>query len=323
MPKKRSTIWKMHEWEYLAKLLYKGYPLIECLRILQKDTREIEDSMRQGLDVQQGICTHAPAILKRHLLFFLTVTSFSSAIRCSIRMAVFEKEIKKKLKKQTAYPLFIFYFAYITLAFFLHLIIPQLLLGFSEEMTDMFFMTTLFFLKLIYYGITCLSGGALIFFIVCKIYKIPEKYLPYLFRIPLCKEYISYVFACYLKELEEEGLSTKRAIFFLISLKDRPMFVFFAKSLQQAMEEGKDLSFVIQKHPYVCDTFRMNFSIGEKTGTLKECLEDYIVFQEERWMLLMRRMSVLIQTASYGFVGCLVIMVYQILLVPLQLLETM
>lgn len=323
MPRKQATTWKMYEWEYLAKLLQKGYPFIDCLTIMRKDTTVLTKKLTQGIELADGILPYASDNLAQHLTFFLSLTSFANAIQYAIHMVGFENNMKKKLKKETAYPIFIFFFAYVTLFFFIQFVIPQLLLSFPLESLDMFFVISIYLLKFL-----CLVIGiSILISVFAYVYyqknTLSRKMLQPLMKFSLCKEYISYIFSSYLKELEADGLSTKAAISYLVNVPSKPMFTLFIHDIQNKVEQGSELPIVIQQHPYLCEMFQMNFAIGVKTGTLADCLEDYLIFQEERWLMSIHRASTLTQVISYGFVGFLVIMVYQILLVPLQLLESM
>lgn len=48
----------------------------------------------------------------------------------------------------------------------------------------------------------------------------------------------------------------------------------------------------------------------------------YLIQQEQYWNHLLKKCSYLLQGIAYGFVAVLVILVFQILMLPLQMLET-
>lgn len=323
MKREHSTIWKMHEWKYLGRLLSKGYPLFDSLHILQKDTGKLKEEMLKGIDMKEILLTYAQPHLQKHLAFFLSITSFANAITCAIRMNEMEIEMKKKLKKDCAYPIFIFFFAYVTLCLFIQYVIPQLLLSFPIESMDLFFIISMKFLQLLCVNITVLLIGLASFMIMWKFKGCPRKFLLKFMRTTFGKEYISYTFGSYLKELDQDGLSTKKAITFLSNTSSKQMLSLFMCDLKQQMEEGNELTNVIQTHPSLCPMFQTCFTIGVKTSNITQSIEDFIIFQEEQWHIKIQRIGMVMQCTSYGFVGFLVIMVYQIMLVPLQLIETM
>ena len=45
--------------------------------------------------------------------------------------------------------------------------------------------------------------------------------------------------------------------------------------------------------------------------------------QERTWERLLKRTAIVVQCVAYGFVGIVVLLVYQIMLIPLSMLEQM
>lgn len=323
MKKKRSTTWKMHEWVYLGKLLTKGYPILDCLQILQKDTSSFQEELQNGKVIQDILLWNAKPKLQQHLLFFLSITSFGNAILCATHIYQMEGNLRKRIMKECSYPLFIFLFAYATLWIFLQYVIPQLLLSFSQESLSFFFIMSIQILKFICNLITIILLLVMMERVVMKRRRTPQKALDFLSRRKLVKEYISYMFSNYLKELDMDGLSTKRAIEYLTNSSQQALFAGFVTSLKKEIEEGEDFKDVVSSHEQLCPMFQTCFTIGVTTGNLSDSLQDYTDFQEEQWYIKIQKFSIYIQCFSYGFVGFLIILVYQIMLVPLQLLETM
>lgn len=323
MKKKHSMTWRTYEWEYLSKLLDRGYPIVDSIRILQKEDGEFLKQIMDGGDIAAILMMYAKSHLRQHLQFFTSVTSLSNAISCSIRMEIFENEIKKKIKKECFYPIFIFLFAYLTLCIFIQFVIPQLLLSFPLETLDMFFVISLYSLKILCVLIGLLLMLFLMIFLILKHSVVFDMLLPQLMKFQIVKEYISYTFSSYMKELDQDGLSTRKAIQYLSTIPDKKIFFCFMKNIKSEVEEGKELSVVMSNLSNVSTMFQTCFAIGVKTGELASALSDYVIFQEEKWFQKIHFLSIIVQSISYGFVGFLVIMVYQIMLVPLQLLDSM
>lgn len=296
---------------------------MDSLKILNKDVSFIEKQIALGNDLSELLIVYAKPSLKQHLKFFFSLTSLSNAISCSIKMEKFEGEIRKKIKKECYYPIFIFIFAYITLCVFIQFVIPQLLLSFPLETLDTFFTISIYLLKVlcVVIGLTFIVIEGLV--LAMKYTKLFDLLIPYVTKLEFAKEYISYTFACYMKELDQDGLSTRKAVMYLSNLQNKKVFISFINSLKDEVEQGRELSNIINKHDYLTSMLKTCFTMGIKTGSLTSALADYVLFQEETWIQKIHRYSTLVQIVSYSFVGFLVIIVYQIMLVPLQLLESM
>lgn len=71
------------------------------------------------------------------------------------------------------------------------------------------------------------------------------------------------------------------------------------------------------------DIFKQSFRIGSSTGSLCNMLQSGLRQQERTWERLLKRTAILVQCVAYGFVGIVVLLVYQIMLIPLSMLEQM
>lgn len=103
------------EWRYLHDLLQNGYPYLEALQLLDKDTTRIREELELGHSIEEILITQGTGRFFEHLSFFLKITSLSRAIDSSLQLYDFERNLLSRLLKKTAYPLSIFVFAYVML----------------------------------------------------------------------------------------------------------------------------------------------------------------------------------------------------------------
>ena len=120
------------EWRYLHDLLQNGYPYLEALQLLGKDTTRIREQLELGHSIEEILITQGTGRFFEHLSFFLKITSLSRAIDSSLQLYDFERNLLSRLLKKTAYPLSIFVFAYVMLLVFSTAIIPQMLQSFDQ-----------------------------------------------------------------------------------------------------------------------------------------------------------------------------------------------
>lgn len=133
--------------------------------------------------------------------------------------------------------------------------------------------------------------------------------------------YCSYLFAGYIKELDTCGIATMHALQFLQEVPISWMCE-MAKRMQKRLEQGEAFLHVLEterllsKQLYRCLQMRMLTQESDKPMQL------YLIQQEQYWNHLLKKCSYLLQGIAYGFVAVLVILVFQILMLPLQMLET-
>ena len=89
------------------------------------------------------------------------------------------------------------------------------------------------------------------------------------------------------------------------------------------LQNGEDLLCVIEREVLLNDIFKQSFRIGSSTGSLCSMLQTGLQQQERTWERLLKRTAVTVQCIAYSFVGVVVLLVYQIMLIPLTMLEQM
>lgn len=315
----------LQEWQFLSDLLKSGYPLLDALTFLHKREDSLKDRLEEGEPLLDILTENKKGRFYDHLRFFMKITSLADAIQCSLHMLTFEKGLHKKLLVKAAYPIFIFVFAYVMLLVFTTMIIPQMLTSFQADtgFTSLIVMVTVIktlcglfaiIVLLALLGIWYLHGhdAARIRFL--------RKGAVHVHMIP---DYISYMFSGYLLELEMQGISTRHAMQYLKEVRANTLFSYFIKDVSASLEEGVALLDIMETHILLNEGFRLSFRIGASTANLTQLLTAFMKQQEHMWDHTIQRISIVLQCVAYGFVGIVVLIVYQIMMVPLTMLETM
>lgn len=314
----------MYEWKYLYALLDSGYPLVQAITMIRPDV-SLQVYLEQGMEISDLLLTGQKGSFYKHLRFFFALSSIKEAIDCSIHLEAFENNIRKKLIQQTSYPILLFCFAFATLYIFSSYVIPQLMQSFDMEHEN----------ALLVQGVQILRGAIylLALFLLCalgivilsahhaSVYQFTLNVMIKLTSLPadLC----SYTLSGYLLALTKQGISTKEAFHFLIQLPKQGMLYRCVRELYQGLEEGEDILELFEKQPLLNASFVQCWRIGMHAQNMTKALQDAMERQEEAWSRLIKRISIVIQAGAYSFVALMVILVYQIMLVPLQLLESM
>ncbi|MEG0290697.1 MAG: type II secretion system F family protein [Erysipelotrichaceae bacterium] len=324
--KRASTLKFNHQhWKSLSLLLDKGYPLISSLEMINPNYLKYKTELEKGKSIQDVLVMEGKDKFYEHLQFFLQITSLSLAIQNAVSMSEFEKNLKTKLSKQTAYPIFIFAFAFITLTIFTQFIIPQMLHGFAINQNSFFLFNILKVIKA-FASILIIFIILLIIYIFICINHLPLQHQTILFLsryITLFQDFIAYILSGYLLELRKSGLSTRVCFLYLIKTKDTSLLNYVSTQIKEQLEQGVDLNDVVENHPLLSKTFKSMYRIGCATSELDQACFDFMILQEQQWLNQIKRAALLIQCIAYSFVAILVIVVYRIMLLPLELLNEM
>ncbi|TDW20358.1 type II secretory pathway component PulF [Breznakia blatticola] len=314
---------RMDEWSYFASLLQQGYPLQQALQLMEKDHFEICKAIDDGLRIEQLVIDSSKGRMKVFLEFFLKMTSLTNAISCACSMEMFEKKLKQEMLKKSVYPLFVLLISFFTVYVFSGFVIPQLVQHFEFEQNVMFELVEII-QHIVNVMVLCLLF-VMILLILCQLSKRILRHVG-MFAIAhskTVKEWMSFYLAHYLIELDAHGLSTRQAFLFLQDIRKQPLFHSVSKSIYDGLNAGEELFVVLQRNPWISKRFKLHFTIGSSTGAFREMMISYRDEQQKRWQMQIRKFTMLLQMISYSFVGVMVICVYQVMLLPLQLLERM
>lgn len=328
LPKKKqhSTFHlNLQEWTFLSELLNNGYPMLEALHFLGKDITFIQTQLEEGIDITTILLKKQKGRFYDHLRFFMRITALADAITCSMHLLHFEKGLRKNLVKKAAYPFFILVFAYCMLLFFSTYIIPQMLSSFDLDGTfsSLRLMVGVVQVFCNLFAILCILCGILALYLrrnkkVQLVFLL--KIQPYL---QFLKDYNSYIFGGYLGELESQGISTRMAMLYLKDIRQDTLFATFIQNVIKQLEQGVALYDIFETSPLLNEGFRLAFRIGSSTASLEKQLAMFMKQQEHVWEASIKKFGIMIQCIAYCFVGVVVLIVYQIMLIPLSMLENM
>lgn len=313
---------KSYEWKALANLLEQGYPAQNALTMIREDL-SLTSYLEQGMELSDLLLQGHQGNFYTHLTFFISITSLHNAIHSALAMEEFQKGIQQKFLKQTSYPLILFLFSFLTLYMFSSFVIPQLMQSFdlSKENSALTIGVSIMeTFVLVTVGMLIL---ALIGYFLAKhstYWKV--KLLTYLRFTKLPQKLCSYTLAGYFRELSSHGITTRHACVFLQQLSDHSLISICARQITDRLENGTELSAAFQANQWIDTQFLQSWNIAVHTQNMCQALDQYMLRQEEEWSYLLKRIGLGIQMSAYLFVALMVVLVYQIMLVPLQMLET-
>ena len=311
------------DWHHVKMLLHSGYPFLDALQILGKDITEYRKRLEEGQAIENVILAEQKGRFYEHLQFFIQIGSLEHAIDSALHFYVFEKELKSKWIKRSAYPLFIFVSAFILLFIFTNYLIPMMLESFQQNDRFLFFMWVTGIFRVL-----CIGGVflcILVLFLIWYLYRHKQDMIYLVLHsvrlTRLASLFVSFLFAGYLLELMKQGIPTYTALHYLENVSKGTLFSVLQKRIMLQLSQGIELLHAIEKEKLIHDACKRTFRIGITTNSLQTMLEVYLKQQEFDWERRLKKSAFFIQCVSYLFVGVIVLLVYQIMLIPLSMLE--
>ena len=315
-------------WKTIYTLLCQERSFKECLLLIKNDKNEhvvtyIVDLLEQGLAIENIVKRmHGDKVCKQ-LRFFVSFLPFQDALHTSLDMIQFEKNINRLLSSTLLYPTFLIVFSSLVLFLFTYIILPilQTMLELQND-TFVLLLTVMNRSVILFYIVFVI----LVFVLIRLYHKSNVDTLYNILHILhldfVIKKYTSFIFSQYLYVLMEHGVSTKRSMEILQSYENKQIIKFVACKLHEQFMRGEDFIDVLH-NAYLDPTFCMLCNLGYHTNAFSDALLEYKEVVQMWLQVFMKRLSIIVQFIAYGCIGVIVIVVYQILLMPMSLLEMM
>lgn len=323
MRRSTSTISK-EDLIQISLLLHKGYSLSSSLMILGR-YEEIEKQLEQGNDFQQFIDFHSKDPFYTSLRFFMEISSLDQAILSAYEYHKVKKQMRENWLKETTYPLFVLFFSFMVFIFFEIQIYPQLSMMIDAQKGFQLHQLLYFILSIVV-ALFVIGSFLLIFLLImkkCKKEKYQQFYLNYLGNFFLIKKIISYDFALHALILMKRGYSTKQILESLTKLKNNTFLQINIQDMMLKLKQGEEMLRVIENQSYLDPTFKQFFKMGYYTQNLENILNDYCEFQRNEFKKLLKISSKIVSGMAYMLIAILVISIYQLLLLPLDMIHQM
>ena len=312
-----NTIYKK-DLVLLSKLLSKGYSIIQSLEIIS-GYQHIIDKLMKGDDFKDYLILNSKDKFYQSLNYFINITSLDKAIISSFEYENSKKEANKQFIKEISYPLLTLLFAFIVFIFFNLFLYPQLL-NFINTTNHLNNLVNIFINSLILIFILLFSLYMLYLFIQNKeCFK--KCYLKYIGKIFIVKDLFTYDFAFHYYLLIKQGFTTKQVFEYLLKLDKNSIFTINIQIFIDQLNKGIQFNKIIENHQYFDSKFITFFKIGCYTQTIDEVLNEYLNYQKDKLNKYLKTFSKVITISSYMFIALLIISIYQMLLIPIDMIQ--
>lgn len=316
---KKKLNYKIKQWGILSQLLESGYSLNESMVFLNTNQlQELDKHSFYDLYIK-----NFKGSFYNNLRFFYSLFPLDQAIKNSISIEEFKNNIIQKLVKTTVYPIFIFIISICILMFFSISILPQLIINFNIKST-MFnvvqmmpiifnFIGIVIFVLMITVGTIYLINKSLFYFILKSVF----------IYIPIFKQIHSFYFLGYFSKLYECGLSSKACIEYLLKLKTYKVFNEMIYEINEKLNQGKSLIECIKSQKILSYECKESVLMAYKTKKQVNFYRQGLFLIEQNITNIIQKITRFITFFSYLVVLLVVLIMYQLMLIPLDMIQTM
>lgn len=299
-------------------LLDRGLDTKTMIQLCFKEHDKIIERLNKGEVLIDILCDGQTSKLFKIIHVLAKHMSFKQALICAEQIDASSNKISSNFMAKIAYPIFIFCFAYFIILFFSRSIIPSMIVYSNDE--NGFLLLDL--LEVLFTGLfICMILLIILVFMYVKVFLFKERVMPYLLKNKVYQLYVSIQFAIILEALLGANLTSKTCFNILSEMDFFQEVHYFGSSIYQELLEGNRLETIMSTKPFE-KTFLVFFKIGMKSADLVTILKVYYEQAVESFKSIINKMIVIMQMFSYSCVGILVLVVYQIMLLPLNMLST-
>lgn len=282
-----------------------------------KDHESILKSLESGQSLVSILCS--PAGVYFQILDALSqILPLKEAIQCASSLEKAGKRKAMRFLAKMAYPISLFIFSYLMVTFFESSILPSMQ-SFTQAENFLGIQLIKWFLS--FWLILGCIGIVLLLILNCskelRVYAVSNLFN----KIPIFKAMMTWQFSCALSACLGHGISTERTLKTLCLIQDHSYIQYYAQSLQEQLKQGCTIVESLQNIG-VDETFLHYYLIGSRSNNLQAMLDLYQRKTEKRIDLAIKKISIWIQVLSYFSVGAVVLIVYQVMLLPMELLNT-
>lgn len=315
----------------LARLLETGFSVQEAIAVTKDaQNKEIMQEIEQKLENGEHIADFFPAFLphayKVYFESFIRCMPFQESLTTSIAIAKKEEKNRKQILQGMLYPTLLLLGVLAGVYLFSETILPnmiRLMAGFQMDAntcewmqrairicTKSFFVCVLVFL------------GVALFVLEKKNIVFTYQKIAKVFPNSIFVQVISEQFARFFLECQKRNISTRNTLHILMQLKEQPCVSYIAERMDMYLNEGSDILDAIQKTE-VEEALLRFLKISYYSSGSEEMLEGYLEMVQKRKAAAIKRYSKIVQLIAYCVCGVVIIFVYQVLMMPMRMLQNL
>lgn len=316
-----------YQWLLLAQLLRRYDSLLTAVDLLRKmypDNRrmaQMEEGLRKGLELKDILGSDR---FEGSLKAYVPYLDLASCIEVVVRRSGQLKKMRSRFVSQVSYQLLLFVSALVIMTVFGSYVLPNMIsvLEISGQRTQN--IVRLFSAVKVLRDLLIAAVSVLC---ICGFYILKKHRQNYLWMLMhrlhhdrLIRTLASYQFAGELELLLSASVSLPDALEILRFQRSDSFTSLLAYHFHDSLMNGLQLSDSL-KNEYFDEQFTAIALYGLQDDSFRQSLTDYRCAVEKRIERALKKLTAALSVLCYGFVFIIIILAYQVLLLPLELLE--
>ncbi len=316
-----------YQWMLFARLLERHYGVNEALEILinlypkNKHLEELANGLEAGVSFKELLNNDR---FEKELAFYIDYLPLSQSIVLVNTQQKKREGLRKQLIGKVSYQLILVVASGAILILFDRYVLPMMASSVGEATSRTDNLIKMFdILNKVLVVLFVVVVIALVFFLMVRLGH-KETYL-WMFlhqfnKDKIIKDYVAYRFAIKLNCLLQQGVPLIEAINIIRYDRQDSMVALLAHHFDESLVSGVEFEDSLDNEMFPSD-FHSMCMWGLKGENFSEALTDYEVLYEADLERRLKTMSTILQAVCYGFTGLIIVMAYQVLMLPLEMLE--
>lgn len=328
--KERNKKISYYDLNSLNELLKSGLSIKNSLNLIKtKNNEEIFDilisRLNKGNLIEEIIIDYLPKSIGAYLKPLIKKMTFIQSLDLALSFYKENNDNSKTIEKAVLYPLVLMFiaisFIYLFDTYGLDTLF-NMIKNFNPDLKSFSFIRIILriIVYIFYFGML-ISFGIIFYFSreknITLFYILIAAYLPNsLIHVYYCEKFISLFLICL-----DLGYKTKEALEILKALHNEPIISFLAFHMDEKLLEGNSLKEASMQN-YFDETLSKFINVAIHTNDFSHILEEYISLSKEKILISMKKLVNIIQISSYLLVGMIIIFIYQVLFIPMQIINS-
>lgn len=326
--KRRRILIDREDCQGIQKLMESGFTLQESMELLSSRKSSeafaaIRKRLEDGEEAASFFQDYCPKDYRGYFSGFLQTLSFRECLSLSIAIAEGDRKEKEAIQRKLFYPCAMLVAVIAGIFLFTEFCFPPLLSmvksfhGDTEQyvLIQKVLKNACMILAII---LAVLAAMVLSFLPEARQkqgFQLLQKLLP----DSLLVQYVSMDFIRFFHQCLSRNIPTRRSLHLLETISHKPVIRFLAEEIEKGLLEGNPLEQAVDL-PCLDPALARFMKLAVYSGNAEEMLKGYLEMSEEKGRLRIARITRTIQAASYACIGIVLILIYQILMMPLQIL---
>ena len=301
------------EVEQFEKLIDSGISIDVLIHLVFKKDDEILNELKNGKNFVDLFCQGQKKLYFKYLKILSLKLNLKEALSCIEQIEKNSSQELEKMIKKIAYPFFLLVFAFFMILFFSNYVLVQ--------MNDYIENGSVFVLmKLLKYAFgLSIFGICLYSLVIYLVFYRFHKNWSY-FGFSLLKKMLSLQFVCIFQSLEKTSISTQE-ILETMACMDFSIVGLIAQKIVDSLKKGETLETCFLQSRLLDADLKKIIRYALLSNKLCVFLDVYIKKCTLDLEKKLKKISTSIQLFSYISIGILVLVVYQIMMMPLNMLN--